>query len=1128
MSNAENNYRELLNKLDAFIRKYYTNQLIRGGIYAFALLLGFYLAVTLLESYAWFSPSVRSVLFYVYITSTAIVLWKLVLTPLFKLYKLGKTISHNEAALIIGNHFSPIKDKLLNTLQLHEQASAESDHLDLIYASINQKSAELRPIPFTSAIDLRNNRKYLPWAAFPLLAFVIILFSAPSLITDSTKRLLQHSKPFSKPAPFRFIIDKSDKMQVIQYDDYKIDVRMEGKEIPAEVYVEVGDNVFRLEKENLTTFHYTFRNVQGDTDFRLLADGFYSEEFQLKAVPNPVLVDFSVKLDYPAYLGRKQEVIRNTGDLLVPAGTKATWNIGTKNTTELKVRFIDSTYVLNNSEDGQFTIYRRLMTNGTYALSTGNKFLRSKDSVAYSINVIPDQYPTIEVDEQRDSASYQRVYFRGLIQDDYGLSKLQFRYRFLKREGQDVNEEVTATPIAFNKGVSQDQFFHFWDLATIGLKAGDEIEYFFEVWDNDGVHGSKSARSSSAVYKAPSLQELAKENEERNKELKEDLSESIRKAKELQKDLNAMSRDLLNKKQLDYEDKKKASDILKQQKELEKKVEDIKKQQQQNTQQQKELRSTDPDLAQKQKQLEELFEKLMSPEMKKMMEELEKMMAQVDKQKLQEMMEKMKLDNKDLEKELDRTLELFKQMELEEKMKETAENLEKLADDQDKLADKTDKKESGSEQLKEEQKDLNKQFDELKKQLDDIEKKNEELEYSQELDNFDKEQESIEEDMQQSEQQLGQGKKKDAMKKQKQAAQKMKDLSAKIKQQQKEKEQEQQEEDMQAMRALLENLLRFSFDQEKLMESLKNVDVNNPRYLKMAQEQRKLKDDAKVLEDSLLALSKRVMQLSSSINEQITDINDYTEKALLNLQDRQVPQARGNQQYILTAVNNLALMLSESLDQAQQEMASNMPSNSSCKKPGQGKPKPGQGKPKQGPGAGDIKKMQEKLSQQLKEMKEKMEKGQKPGQKPGQGMPGMSEELARMAAQQELLRNALNQLNQQENKDGQGKLGDLGKIAEQMEQNERDIVNKRITELTMKRQQDILTRLLESEKAEREREQEERRESNEARDIYRAPGQFEDFKKMKMRETELLKAVPPGFTTFYKNLVNSYFQNLSN
>ncbi|MBL7924491.1 MAG: DUF4175 domain-containing protein, partial [Bacteroidia bacterium] len=1047
MSTAENNYRELLEKLDAFIRKYYTNQLIRGGIYAFALLLVFYLGITLLESFAWFSPAVRSVLFYTYLAATGFVLWTLVFTPLFKLYKLGKTIGHAEAARIIGDHFSHIKDKLLNTLQLHEQASNEREHLDLIDASIRQKSAELRPIPFSSAIDLRKNRKYLPYAAFPLLALLIILFAAPSLITDSTARLLQHSKKFSKPAPFSFVVTNS-RLQVVQFDDFTMDVKMSGSELPKEVFVETGNNVFKLEKENISTFRYTFRNVQGNTPFRLMADGFYSDEYTLSAVPNPVLVDFSVQLEYPPYLGRKNETVKNTGDLLVPAGTRATWNIGTQNTSELRIRFNDSTFTLHEAERERYTLRRRLMSSGGYAISTGNKFLQSKDSVAYTINVIPDQYPLIEVEEQRDSASYQRIYFRGMVQDDYGLSKLQFRYRFLKREGQDVNEEIKAAAIPLNRNVSQDQFFHFWDLSTVQLKAGDELEYYFEVWDNDGVQGAKSARSASGVYKAPSLSELAKENESKNKALKEDLSESIKKARDLQKELNALNKDLLNKKNLDYEDRKKVSELLKQQKELEQKVAEIQKQQSENTRQQEEFRNTDPELAQKQKQLEELFEKLMSPEMKKMMEELEKLMAQVDKQKLQEMMEQMKLDNKDLEKQLDRTLELFKQLELEQKMKETAENLEKLADDQEKLAGKNDEKNSDSEKLKEEQKELNKEFDELKKNIDDIEKKNEELEYSQDMKDFDKEQQEIEEEMQQSEQQLSEGQKKGAKKSQKKASEKMKELSQKIKQQQKKQQEEQNEEDMQAMRALLENLLRFSFDQEKLMEELRGVDVNNPKYLKMAQEQRKLKDDAKVLEDSLLALSKRVIQISSAVNEQITDINANTDKALLNLQDRQVPQARANQQFIMTAINNLALMLSESLDQMQQQQQQE--SNSSCKKPGQGKPKPG-------PNAGDIKKMQEKLGQQLKEMKEKMEKGQKPGGKPGQGM---SEELARMAAQQEALRNALNQLNQQENKDAQGKLGDLGKIAEQMEQNEKDIVNKRISELTLKRQQEILTRLL--------------------------------------------------------------------
>ncbi|MBK7683940.1 MAG: hypothetical protein IPJ26_16415 [Bacteroidetes bacterium] len=105
----------------------------------------------------------------------------------------------------------------------------------------------------------------------------------------------------------------------------------------------------------------------------------------------------------------------------------------------------------------------------------------------------------------------------------------------MKKDGQDVQEEAKAAPLDLIRALLQDQFYHFWDLATIQLNAGDEIEYYFEVWDNDGVHGPKSARSTSSVFKAPSVQELAKENESRNKSLKEDLSESIKKAKDLQK-----------------------------------------------------------------------------------------------------------------------------------------------------------------------------------------------------------------------------------------------------------------------------------------------------------------------------------------------------------------------------------------------------------------------------------------------------------------------------------------------------------------------------------------------------------------------------------------------------------------
>ena len=1125
--NNLNNYDLLLKKLDEFIRKYYKNQLIRGAIYAFTAVMAFYLTVALLESFAWFSTGIRSFLFYSLIASTLFILYKWVMIPLSHLYKMGKTISHNEAAAIIGKHFSNVSDKLLNTLQLKEQANADigKDQLDLVYAGINQKSAELKPISFASAIDLSLNRKYLRYAALPLAVLLFVLIAAPSLLTDSTARLIQHGTSFSKPAPFQFNVQNKN-FKVVQNEDFQLSVKLTGNEIPEDVYITYNNNQFRLDKENKLKFAYTFKNIQKSTTFTLNADGFASKEYIIEALPNPVVTNFEMELKYPAYLQKKAESIKNTGDLLVPAGTTVTWNFNTENTETLKLLFLDTAFTLRGDNAKSFSITRRMLKNNQYIVRTSNSLIQSKDSLRYMVNVIPDLYPSIDVEKQEDSASYQHYYFRGIIKDDYGFSKLHFTYRFVKRDSvpsdaKDVYSEVLGT----GRGVQQEQFFYYWDLAKIGIHPGDEVEYYFEVWDNDGVTGAKSSRSQSNIYKAPSLNELAKDADKKNDALKDDLDAGIKKAKQLQRELAEAQKQLLNKKTLEYEDRKKISDILEKQKELEQKVEEIKKQSQENSQKQNEFRKPNEQLAEKQKQLQEMFDKLMSPEMKKMMEELQKLLSDVDKQKLQDAMDKMKLDNKDLEKDMDRTLELFKTLELEQKLKEAASELDKLAEKQEKLNEETKDKKSDAADLEKKQEALAQEFKDLKEQLEDIEKKNSELEEPQNLPDMKEDSKEVEKEMKDSKDELGKGNKSKSGKSQEKASDKLRQMAATMQNQIEKNEEEKEEEDAAAMRALLENLLHFSFEQEGLMQELKTMDVFNPRFLKLSQQESKLKDDARMLEDSLLALSKRVMSIQSAVNEYLTAINDNIDKAIDNLQERLIPTARANQQYVMTGANNLALMLAESLDQMQQQMKQSKPGSGKCKKPG------GKGKGKPGPTASDVKKMQEKLSQQLKEMKGKMGKTGKAGEK-GEGQQGngnMSEELAKMAAQQEAIRNALNELNKEDNKDGQGKLGDLGKTMQQMEENEKDIVNKRINDATLKRQEEIMTRLLESEKAERERDQEERRESNEAKtDVYRSPARFEEYKRLKMRELELLKTIPPSLTTFYKNLVNSYFQSIDN
>ena len=156
-----------------------------------------------------------------------------------------------------------------------------------------------------------------------------------------------------------------------------------------------------------------------------------------------------------------------------------------------------------------------------------------------------------------------------------------------------------------------------------------------------------------------------------------------------------------------------------------------------------------------------------------------------------------------------------------------------------------------------------------------------------------------------------------------------------------------------------------------------------------------------------------------------------------------------------------------------------------------------------------------------------MEKnGNKPGNKPGMmGKTGMSQELAQMAAQQAAIRQELQKMADQINKDGKG-AGSLGKLAEKMEETETDLVNKMLSQETIMRQEEILTRLLESEKAEKEREMDEKRQSNEAKnENFGNPNEFFEYNMLKQKETELLKTVPPSLNPFFKIKVNQYFNN---
>lgn len=1106
-------YDALIKKLDSFTRKYYQNLMIRGAIYFVAIGLAAFLASVLLEYFGQFSTGVRRTLFFTLLLVFAILFGKYIAYPALKLLRLGEIISHDEASRMIGRHFPEVEDKLLNTLQLKRQADTNGGDSSLLVASINQRIEALEPVPFSSAVNFKDNRRYLKYVLPPLILTALLLAIAPSVLREGTQRLVAYNEEYIPVAPFSFEIE-NEKLETALNSNFVLRVKADGTYVPNEMRISIDGKLFRLKSEGGGHFSHTFRNVRSEVPFKLTAEGFYSNAHLLKVLPTPSIVDFDVKLEYPAYLKKTAETLSNTGNIKVPEGTNLSWLFRTENADHFYLAFTDTTLRLMPTQQSSFDYQRRARNAERYRMAATNDLVGGVDTLSYRIDVIKDAFPKIKVEAKADSTDERRVYFGGTISDDYGITELAFHYRVVRADGasEDFRESVRI-----NSQMAQE-FFHFADFEKLEPKPGDRIEYYFEVWDNDGVNGRKSTRSDKKLYATPNKDEIKSARKETAEQIKAELEKSIQEAREMKKEIEELNKDLLQNKEMGWQEKKRLEDLLKKQKKMQQQVEQIQKKNKGKLQQQERYMEQSESIMEKQRMLEKLFDELMSDEMKEMYRKLEEMMEKMDQNQIREELEKMEMSQEELEKELDRSLELFKQMEVEAEFEQAMDKLEELAKKQEELANESLDKNADKEALKEKQDALNEEFDELKEDLKQLEEKNQELENPNDIPNTEEQQQEIDEAMDKSSEELGKDKPKKASESQQKAADKMQEMADQMKAAMEAGAQEQAGEDMDALRALLENIIQLSFDQEDIMEELRGLNREDPRYTEMGRSQKKLQDDAKMVEDSLFALSKRVVQIQNIVNEEIGIINRNIEKSLEEIAERSTASANMRQQYAMTSFNNLALLLDEALQQMQKDMANQMPGTGNCQNPG------GAGKT---PAKGKMSKMQEEMGKKLEKMQKAMEKGEQPGgNKPGMGNQGMSKEVAKMAAEQAALRREVEKMAQELNQRGKGEGKGLEDIAEKMEKTEKDLVNMEITPETIRRQEEILTRLLESEKASREREYEEKRESEQPRAYEISnPEKYLEYNRRKAKEIEMLRTVPPDMKPYYKERVNEYFLN---
>lgn len=1092
----DKNYEQFVDKLNTYIRKFYFYQFVRG-VLLFILLVALYFSfISFLEYLNYFDPGFKLVILVFTLFFIVLVCYSFIFSPLIKLIGLGKRLSYLDVSNQLSSSFPEIADRLINIIELNNENDAIYSH-ELKRASIDQKIEELKIYNFSDSIRFRN-LKFVFIIFCCVLFFLLLSFvKFPDFFRESSIRLIHFEQKFEKPAPYVFEFDNS-KLTFVAGESVELKLHCLGNNLPEVVYVNIGGNIFLMQKKG-DYFLYTIENLNSSITIFFTDKKYVSDYYKLVVVNKPFVSSFNVEIHPPGYTNLPIEKVQNIGDFKVVRGTNFKWFFKTSDADSLYLIFSDSTKVAGCMSNGFFEVSKTVYSDLGYKIFVRNSSIKNESSLVYSIHITNDLYPEIKVVQVQDSSDFKVFHFKGSIIDDYGFHQLGLT---VSSEKRDTFFSVPFLPFMLN----QDFYFSFNFESVKNL--GKSFKYYFSVYDNDIINHFKKSVSETFPFSFPDYVDIVTKENFDQSSLEQLFNKSNKLTEEIKQEFKNFKLKQINSQVSDWDKFQTVKDIMDKKSELENVLEQIK---QQNTNSNNYLQSFSDEKSEvlkKQQQIDQLLSDIMTDDLKKLFEEFNELSKQFDLNKFEQLSKGMDSRLNDLSEQLEKNLQLLKRMKIEQKVQRIVDGLLKMSEDEKDILNHIDNKSdlvNISTVEKDNQLMIDAFFSEYKSVLD----LNNELVKPMKLYDFTPEFNGIKLNYSHVLETISDNSKRKAKVEIKNNVESLQQLSFAMQQMMSSLNVKQRHENIEVLKQILNNLILVSFDQESLLTKYSIVDLNNPLINDLRVKQKVINNQITFVKDSLYALAKRLPEIGSTVNKELLNLESGSNLAFDYLESGNLSMARMEQQYNITAANNLALFLSEALENIKEQERNGQAGDGDCERPG--------GKSKSS--LSNLKNSQMSIKQQLQNMINEMKKGNN-----GQISKSIGQMLAQQEIMQQLMREMING----------GSLGsktsDQLKLVDQLiEQTKKDLVNKNITGEIYNRQSLILSKLLDAEKSEIERGYEDKRESKTAVEKLNSnPQMYFDLNKKSGSESEIIKRDNFRIKSFYDQKYNNFINKLKN
>ena len=586
-------------------------------------------------------------------------------------------------------------NEFLSALELGGAPAAAGTSSDLVAALVAERVRAAERLDLDAPGRAELSRRWVALMSAGVACLALALAVSPARFAGALAELVHPRWPGLSPVTIDVL---TGDLRVDQGVDVAIEARVTGATARPALHARRGAGVWRhFTGETISgaasaapVYRFVVPAVEAETRYRVAAGSATSPEYVIRVREPLRITSFQLEYRYPDYAGLDSETIQAAdGAVSALRGTEVQVTFETNQ--PLRGGVVDvaggtrSSITLVDANRGRAVIPVKSETTYTLILERERRDEGDQGKNAfgpYRITPAPDREPMVAILEPGADSDVPAELRQPLVihaADDYGLSNLTLHFSY---EG----DEPAAVRLRRFTGYPREATeSHLWDLSGLNLVPGDVIRYYVEVFDNDTVSGPKSARSRTYTLRIPTLTELYAEVGEEHEQAATDLEEMRQEGADLKKELERIAREMTKFPETDWEDRQEVARAYERQAELRQEIEKLAQDLGQALERLENQNLVDDEVLAKVAEIQRLMDQIADPELRDAFKRLSEQLANMDQNEVQRALNELTLSHEELLQNLERTLEMLKQVQLEEKLERAVQQAEEMAERQDQI-----------------------------------------------------------------------------------------------------------------------------------------------------------------------------------------------------------------------------------------------------------------------------------------------------------------------------------------------------------------------------------------------------------------------------------------------------------